>query len=60
MIPDFVQHCEKTSDRVSLPSDRSKNDPYEPALADSEREAVADLLQFLENASTLHAPLGHR
>ncbi|MCJ1411255.1 Vacuolar protein 8 [Ptychographa xylographoides] len=27
---------------------RSK-DPYEPALADSEREAVADLLQYLEN-----------
>ena len=28
---------------------RSKDGLYEPALADSEREAVADLLQFLEN-----------
>jgi hypothetical protein len=25
---------------------------YEPALADSEREAVADLLQYLENVCT--------
>ena len=28
---------------------RSKDGLYEPALADSEREAVADLLQYLEN-----------
>jgi vacuolar protein 8 len=28
---------------------RSKDNLYEPALADSEREAVADLLQYLEN-----------
>jgi hypothetical protein len=26
---------------------------YEPVLADSEREAVADLLQYLENVHTL-------
>lgn len=30
-------------------SGRSKDGLYEPALADSEREAVADLLQYLEN-----------
>ena len=30
---------------------RPKDGIYEPALADIEREAVADLLQFLENAS---------
>ena len=28
---------------------RSKDGLYEPALADSEREAVADLLTYLEN-----------
>ena len=28
---------------------RSRDGLYEPALADSEREAVADLLQYLEN-----------
>ena len=31
---------------------RSKDGLYEPALADSEREAVADLLQYLENVRT--------
>jgi vacuolar protein 8 len=30
---------------------RSKDGLYETALADSEREAVADLLQYLENVS---------
>ena len=34
-------------------SGRSKEGPYESALADSEREAVADLLQYLENVGTL-------
>ena len=28
---------------------RQKDGLYEPALADSEREAVAELLQYLEN-----------
>lgn len=28
---------------------RSRDGLYEPVLADSEREAVADLLQYLEN-----------
>ena len=32
-----------------LDTDRSKDGLYEPALADSEREAVADLLNYLEN-----------
>ena len=32
-------------------SARSRDGLYEPALADSEREAVADLLQYLENVS---------
>ena len=31
---------------------RSKDGLYEPALADSEREAVADLLTYLENVRT--------
>jgi hypothetical protein len=30
---------------------RSKDGLYEPILADSEREAVADLLQYLENVN---------
>jgi hypothetical protein len=30
---------------------RSKDGLYETQLADSEREAVADLLQYLENVS---------
>lgn len=33
---------------------RSRDGLYEPALADSEREAVADLLQYLENVGSLH------
>lgn len=36
---------------IMLPSGRSKDGLYEPILADSEREAVADLLQYLENVS---------
>jgi hypothetical protein len=32
---------------------RPKDSLYEPALADSEREAVADLLQYLENVGSL-------
>jgi hypothetical protein len=31
---------------------RSRDGLYEPVLADSEREAVADLLQYLENVGT--------
>ena len=30
---------------------RAREGLYEPVLADSEREAVADLLQYLENVS---------
>ena len=37
---------------LSLATGRSKDGLYEPALADSEREAVADLLQYLENVRT--------
>ena len=33
---------------------RLKEGLYEPALADSEREAVADLLQYLENVSLVY------
>lgn len=36
---------------------RPREGLYEPALADSEREAVADLLQYLENVCNLHGPL---
>lgn len=36
-----------TADSVLL--GRARDGLYEPALADSEREAVADLLQYLEN-----------
>lgn len=31
---------------------RARDGLYEPVLADSEREAVADLLQYLENVHT--------
>ena len=34
---------------VDIFQGRSRDGLYEPALADSEREAVADLLQYLEN-----------
>ena len=34
---------------VDIFEGRSRDGLYEPALADSEREAVADLLQYLEN-----------
>jgi len=33
----------------SLCQGQSRSDPYEPALEEGEREAVADLLQYLEN-----------
>jgi hypothetical protein len=38
---------------------RPKDSLYEPALADSEREAVADLLQYLENVSPGDKKLDH-
>lgn len=38
---------------------RPKDSLYEPALADSEREAVADLLQYLENVSLTTGCLRH-
>lgn len=37
-------------DANSIPG-RARDGLYEPVLADSEREAVADLLQYLENVS---------
>ena len=40
-------------------SGRSKDGLYEPALADSERKAVADLLQYLENVQSLRSPHEH-
>lgn len=43
----------KTSPTSQIPSDtftaKARDGLYEPVLADSEREAVADLLQYLEN-----------
>jgi vacuolar protein 8 len=39
---------------------RPRDGLYEPILADSEREAVADLLQFLENASWLPTEFFHQ
>ncbi len=53
------------SDRMEIIANthqgRSRDGLYEPALADSEREAVADLLQYLENvcvAVPYHGGLG--
>ena len=37
---------------LNLEQGRSKDRLYEPALAETEREAVAELLQYLENAWT--------
>ena len=36
---------------------RPRDGLYEPVLADSEREAVADLLQYLENVSAIYKSL---
>ena len=33
---------------------RPRDGLYEPALADTEREAVADLLQYLENVGPIY------
>ena len=41
-------------------SGRPKDGLYEPALADSEREAVADLLQYLENVRISEGALNIR
>lgn len=43
-----------------LPLGKARDGLYEPVLADSEREAVADLLQYLENVSTPLAHVSHR
>lgn len=40
----------------SVITGRPKDGLYEPALADSEREAVADLLQYLENVRDFGIP----
>ena len=41
----------------TISTGRTKDSLYEPALADSEREAVADLLAYLENVRlTIHPP----
>lgn len=42
-----ASHCPARLTRVC--TGRSKDSIYDPVLADSEREAVADLLGFLEN-----------
>ena len=36
---------------------RSRDGMYEPVLADSEREAVADLLAYLENVKVIIRPV---
>jgi hypothetical protein len=38
---------------------KSRDGLYEPVLAESEREAVADLLQYLENVWTALSNPGH-
>ena len=43
------------TDELMLILGKSKDGLYEPALADSEREAVADLLQYLENVKRSHS-----
>lgn len=47
---------ERVSSMITADTDRNAGRPrdglYEPVLADSEREAVGDLLQYLENVST--------
>lgn len=58
----FNQHCESPIPRnltATARLGRSRDGLYEPALADSEREAVADLLQYLENVGSLHMGDGH-
>lgn len=39
--------------RLTLAPGRNRDGLYDPILADSEREAVADLLQYLENVSSM-------
>jgi len=55
----FVALCALQRERARLtdlsPLGKARDGLYEPVLADSEREAVADLLQYLENVSK-HPP----
>lgn len=44
--------------QTDLCSGKARDGLYEPVLADSEREAVADLLQYLENVHLPALPLG--
>ena len=50
-------------DKINLPTfqgllGRPRDGLYEPALADTEREAVADLLQYLENVRAIPGRYG--
>ena len=47
-----IVHSERCrTHKANIVTGRPKDSLYEPALADSEREAVADLLQYLENVT---------
>ena len=48
--PIAIIHANKPTNPCS---GRSKDGLYEPALADSERDAVADLLGYLENVCNI-------
>ncbi|MBE3046421.1 hypothetical protein IMZ48_28595 [Candidatus Bathyarchaeota archaeon] len=55
-------HSRRCRDRGSLilcVVGRSRDGLYEPVLADIEREAVADLLQYLENVRRTPRALGY-
>lgn len=49
-----------TSPSTALIGGRSRNAQYEPLLLDNERDAVADLLQYLESEyhAHLYSPYG--
>jgi hypothetical protein len=55
VVPGFgkpSQHSSPISSSTDIALGRARDGLYEPVLADSEREAVADLLQYLENVSS--------
>jgi len=53
-MPCILSHRDRLADNTS---GQSRDGLYENVLAESEREAVADLLQYLENVCTVVNPL---
>ena len=53
----FVDEEDYTDLSFLLYQGKTEENPYEPVLDENEREAVSDLLEFLEHVSIVHLHL---